>query len=48
MFDFSKEKIVAGFEESLERLGLDYVDVLQVGESPIYSFELFTLVRSTI
>jgi hypothetical protein len=48
MFDFSKEKIVAGFEESLERLGLDYVDVLQVGESPIYSFELFTLVRSTV
>ena len=31
MFDFSKEKIVAGFEESLQRLGLDYVDVLQVG-----------------
>ncbi|CAB3999802.1 L-galactose dehydrogenase-like [Paramuricea clavata] len=30
MFDFSKEKIVAGFEESLERLGLDYVDVLQI------------------
>jgi aryl-alcohol dehydrogenase-like predicted oxidoreductase len=32
MFDFSKEKIVAGFEESLQRLGLDYVDVLQVGK----------------
>lgn len=32
MFDFSKEKVVAGFEESLQRLGLDYVDVLQVSE----------------
>ncbi|XP_028397092.1 L-galactose dehydrogenase-like [Dendronephthya gigantea] len=30
MFDFSKEKVVAGFEASLQRLGLDYVDVLQV------------------
>lgn len=30
MFDFSKEKVTQGFEESLQRLGLDYVDVLQV------------------
>lgn len=30
MFDFSKEKVVQGFEESLQLLGVDYVDVLQV------------------
>lgn len=30
MFDFSKERVVQGFEESLQRLGVDYVDVLQV------------------
>lgn len=30
MFDFSAEKVLKGFEESLEKLGLQYVDILQI------------------
>ncbi|XP_071811961.1 uncharacterized protein [Apostichopus japonicus] len=30
MFDFSEEKVLKGFEESLEKLGLSYVDLIQV------------------
>jgi aryl-alcohol dehydrogenase-like predicted oxidoreductase len=32
-FDFSREKIISGFEESLRRLGLDYVDILQLHDA---------------
>ena len=31
MFDFSAERTIQSVEESLERLGLEYVDVIQVG-----------------
>ena len=30
MFDFSREKVLAGFAQSLERLQTDYVDTIQV------------------
>jgi L-galactose dehydrogenase len=30
MFDFSAERVIASVEESLSRLGLAYVDVIQV------------------
>lgn len=30
MFDFSAERTLQSVEESLKRLGLDYIDVIQV------------------
>ena len=30
MFDFTREKTLASVEASLKRLGLDYIDLIQV------------------
>ena len=30
MFDFSAERTIQSVDESLQRLGLDYIDVIQV------------------
>jgi L-galactose dehydrogenase len=30
MFDFSAERTIRSVDESLQRLGLDYVDIIQV------------------
>ena len=34
MFDFSAEKVTASFHESLKKLRLDYVDIIQVIKGP--------------
>ena len=31
MFDFRAERVIRSVDESLERLGLTYIDVIQVG-----------------
>jgi aryl-alcohol dehydrogenase-like predicted oxidoreductase len=33
MFDFSAERTLQSVDESLQRLGLDYVDIIQVSQS---------------
>ena len=33
MFDFSAERTLQSVEESLKRLGLEYIDVIQVQKS---------------
>ena len=30
MFDFSAERVIASVDESLQRMGLEYVDLIQV------------------
>lgn len=32
MFDFSADRVTRSIDESLKRLGLDYVDLIQVNE----------------
>ena len=32
MFDFRAERVIRSVDESLERLGLTYIDVIQVNE----------------
>ena len=34
MFDFSAERTLQSVEESLKRLGLEYIDVIQVQKKP--------------
>lgn len=36
MFDFSAKKTRESVEKSLQLLGLDYVDIIQVGSGPVY------------
>ena len=38
MFDFSAERTLQSVEESLKRLGLDYIDVIQVFHYRIENF----------
>ena len=36
MFDFSAERTLQSVDESLRRLGLDYIDVIQVIKKAFY------------
>jgi len=54
MFDFSAERTLQSVEESLKRLGLEYIDVIQVqknlGFPPLYPQvgSIITVVNSNI
>ena len=48
MFDFSGDRVIASVHESLDRLGIEYIDVIQGERSPRQpqmrqTFELFIL-----
>ena len=35
MFDFTREKTISSVEQSLERLGVEYIDLIQVEEQKL-------------
>lgn len=47
MFDFTYERTVASVEESLQRLGLDYVDTIQVHD-PEFAPSIDTVLQETL
>ena len=47
MFDFTEAKVITSVEKSLELLGLDYVDLIQVHDVE-YSISLDQIVQHTL
>lgn len=47
MFDFSAERVAASVDESLQRLGLDYIDVMQVHD-PEFAADWRQIVEETL
>ena len=40
MFDFTREKTISSVEQSLERLGVEYIDLIQVENQKLCSTDL--------
>ena len=47
MFDFRAERVIASVDQSLERLGLEYLDIIQVHD-PEFSPNLDVVINETL